>query len=222
MIDAKTRELFIYDDIGPSWAGMIGADAVKNWLAELGPGDINVRINSYGGSVDQALAMIEVLGRHDGQVSVSVDSIAASAASLFPVVFPSTAASHARIMIHDPWGVSIGNSSEMRKSADILDKYRDSILTIYSQGMSKKPDEISQMMSDETWFSAAEALDVGLVDQVTEMEKKVAPKSLAPDRFRNAPKDLMANKPALSPAAPLRVAAGLAILKRKIDAKRSI
>lgn len=219
MFKIETREVFIYDDIGPSWAGMIGADGMRDALAQLGPGNIELRINSYGGSVDEALGMIELLGRHDGDVSVTVDSIAASAASFFPAVFRSKAAKHARLMIHDPWGVAIGNAKELRKIADVLDKYRDSTAGIYATAMSKSMDEVRQLMEDETWYSADEALEAGLIDAVVETGGDIKPKALKPDRFKNAPKDLLGETP--KPVeTPLRIAASLAVLKRKIEARK--
>jgi len=222
MFNKDTRELFIYDDIGPSWAGMVGADSVRGAISELGNGPIQLRINSYGGSVDEALAMIEVLGRHDGNISVTIDSIAASAASLFPVVFDSVAAKHARVMIHDPWTLAFGNAGEMRKTADILDKYRDSILAVYQQGMTIESDEIKKMMSEETWFSAEEAAAVGLVGSVVDTGKKVDAKAIAAGRFRNTPSDLLQDKKVepVSAETPRRIAATLAIIQRKIAAKR--
>ena len=215
--DESTREVFLYNDIGPAWAGMFDSEMMKFALTKLGKGDVNLRVNSYGGSVDEALAMIEVLGRHDGGIKVSVDSIAASAASLFPVVFPSTAAKHARIMIHNPWGIALGNASEMRRVASVLDLYRDSLVTIYMQGMKKNEEEIKSLMDAETWYSAEGALAEGLVDEVTEPATKVAAKAAPQGRFKNVPQDLV--NPVATPSKPQFsnvTAAKLAILKHKL------
>lgn len=219
--DANTRELFIYDDIGPKWAGMIDAETVKYSLAQLGPGDIALRINSYGGAVDEALAMIEVLGRHNGNVSVTIDSIAASAASLFGAVFPATIASHARVMIHNPWGFGFGNAAEMRKLAGVLDLYGESLITVYARNMKHSPEEIKALMDAETWFSAAQAVEAGLADSVTEPEKKVEAKALAAGRFVHPPSDLLAQPAQKEPVAvpKARIAASLAIAARKLKRK---
>lgn len=215
------REIMIYDDIGPDWAGMVSAMKIKRELEALGPGDVSLRINSYGGSVDEALAMIEILGRHSGKVTVTVDSIAASAASLFPVVFESTAASHARIMIHDPWTFAFGNAAVMRKTADVLDTYRDSILTIYKQGMKYEEEEIKKMLNDETWFTAQQALDAGLIGGITEPKEKVAAKAAPLNRFRHVPGDLPTSvESKATELTPNRIAASLAILRRKLEARK--
>ncbi len=220
MFKLETREIFIYDDIGPSWAGMVSADGMREALSSLGDGDVNVRINSYGGSVDEALGMIELLSRHNGTIKVTVDSIAASAASFFPAVFESSAAKHSRLMIHDPWGFAMGNANEMRKIAEILDKYRDSTAGLYASAMGKSMDEVRQLMADETWYSADEAFEAGLVDSVTDTGSKVQPKSLKADRFKNAPKDLIGDTAKKPVDQSIMVAATLAVLKRKIQSRK--
>lgn len=191
--DIDSRELFIYDDIGPAWAGMVSAEGVRASLKALGAGPVTVRVNSYGGSVDEALAMLENLDRHNGEITVTVDSIAASAASLFPVAFQSSAASHSRVMIHHPWTIVAGNANQLRKEADVLDKYGDSIASVYMAAFNGEPDELRQMLDDETWMSAAEAVEFGFVGSVTEPSSKVEAKRVAKDRFRNTPADLISS-----------------------------
>lgn len=189
--DSDSRELYIYDDIGPKWAGMVSAEGVRESLKALGPGPVTVRVNSYGGSVDQALAMLEQLDRHNGEITVTVDSIAASAASLFPAMFPSTAASHSRVMIHHPWTIVAGNANQLRKEADVLDKYGDSIASVYMAAFTGDSDTLRQMLDDETWMSAAEAVEYGFVGSVTEPEKKVSAKRVPKGRFSKTPSDLI-------------------------------
>jgi len=191
MFDVTTREIFLYDDIGPAYMGMFGTETMMEGMQTFGNGPINLRINSYGGSVDEALAMIEMLSRHDGEVHVSVDSIAASAASLFAAYFPSSAAPHARIMIHNPWGCAMGDSEEFRKQADILDIYRDSLVSIYEEAMGIGREAIIDMLDAETWFTAKDALQAGLVDSVG--GKDADPKPVPQDRFKNVPQDLVAS-----------------------------
>ncbi len=190
MFDISTREVFIYDDIGPAWAGMFGTETLREGLSAMGPGDINLRINSYGGSVDEALAMIEMLSRHDGAVTVTVDSIAASAASLFAAYFPSSAAPHARIMIHNPWGAAMGDAEEFRKQADILDMYRDSLITIYEDAMELDREAIVSLLDAETWYTAQSALQANLVDSVGGASV-TEPAPMPANRFKNAPMDLV-------------------------------
>jgi ATP-dependent protease ClpP protease subunit len=196
-INDKTREMFVYGQIGPADWGFIGADSIVEALGMLGDGPISVRVNSPGGSVDEAVAAVENLRRHSGEVTVSVDALAASAATLFLVSgFKVTAAPRAMVMIHQPHTIAIGDSAAMRKTADILDKYSETLVDAYAAKMDASREEILAMVASETWFTAKEALAIGLVDEVVDI--KDAPKAMASaSMFRNAPQELFdAAKPA--------------------------
>ena len=199
-VNEKTRELFVYGQIGPAEWGFIGGDSIVDALAMLGDGPVNVRLNSPGGSVDEAVAAVENLRRHSGEVTVSVDALAASAATLLLVSgFKTTAAPRAMVMIHEPHTIAIGDAASMRKTADILEKYRDSLVDAYAQKMDATRDEILSMVADETWFTAKEALAIGLVDSISEVSE--APKALAsPGMFRHPPQELF---DAARPATPV-------------------
>ncbi len=189
MFDVTTREIFMYEDIGPDDLGMFGPERLQEGLRTLGKGDINLRVNSYGGSVDCALAMVEMLSRHDGAVNVTVDSIAASAASLFPAYFPSTIAPHARVMIHLPWCVACGSANDLRAEADVLDIYGESLIEIYTEATGKERDEVYSLLEAETWVGAKAAVEMGLADSVG--GRDVDPKPVPANRFKNVPQDLV-------------------------------
>lgn len=196
-VNEKTREMFVYGQIGPADWGFIGADSIVEGLGMLGDGPISVRVNSPGGSVDEAVAAVENLRRHSGEVTVSVDALAASAATLFLVSgFKVTAAPRAMVMIHQPHTIAIGDASAMRKTADILDKYSETLVDAYAAKMDASRDEILAMVAEETWFTAKEALAIGLVDEVVDI--KDAPKAMASaSMFRHPPQELFdASKPA--------------------------
>jgi ATP-dependent Clp protease protease subunit len=196
-VNEKTREMFVYGQIGPADWGFIGADSIVEGLGMLGDGPISVRVNSPGGSVDEAVAAVENLRRHGGEVTVSVDALAASAATLFLVSgFKVTAAPRAMVMIHQPHTIAIGDASAMRKTADILDKYSETLVDAYAAKMDASRDEILAMVAEETWFTAKEALAIGLVDEVVDI--KDAPKAMASaSMFRHPPQELFdASKPA--------------------------
>jgi ATP-dependent Clp protease protease subunit len=154
-VNEKTREMFVYGQIGPADWGFIGADSIVEGLGMLGDGPISVRVNSPGGSVDEAVAAVENLRRHGGEVTVSVDALAASAATLFLVSgFKVTAAPRAMVMIHQPHTIAIGDAASMRKTADILDKYSETLVDAYAAKMDASRDEILAMVAEETWFTA--------------------------------------------------------------------
>ena len=181
-------EVLIYDEIGA-----YGVSA-KGFLAELGalPDDaaIDLRLNSPGGSVFDAVAIHNALSRHSGPVTVWIDGIAASAASYVAmagdaIVMPE----NAFLMIHDPSGMVIGTAADMREMAGTLDKIAGSMVRGYAGRSGKTEDEIAVLMAAETWFDAAEALEAGLATQLAEPVRIAASFDIA--RFRNAPPELV-------------------------------
>lgn len=156
------NKLDIYGDIGESfWADSVSAGDVKSQLDGMS-GDLTVRINSGGGSVFDGFAIYNLLDQYEGAVHVKVDALAASAASVIAMAGDTIEmADNALMMVHDPWTVAVGNSADMVKTADLLDKIRDSIVTTYQSKSNLDKADIEAMMRDETWFSADEAIEKG-------------------------------------------------------------
>ena len=188
-IRARTSgtEVLIYDEIGA-----YGVTA-KGFLAELGalPDDavIDLRLNSPGGSVFDAVAIYNALKRHPGEITVWIDGIAASAASYIAmagdtIVMPE----NAFLMIHDPSGLVMGTADDMRATAEALDKVKGSLIQGYAGKSGKTDDDIATLMADETWLDAQDALDLGFIDRIAEPVKLAASFDVA--RFRNAPPEL--------------------------------
>ena len=188
--DKATGELFIYDDIGPSWMGMIGADDVVFALRGYS-GRVTVRINSPGGSVDEAVAIYNALDRHSGGVDVAIDSLAASAASYIAMVGEKiTIADGAAVMIHSPWTMAMGNSAELRKTADILDQYESRISGAYQKRLKVDDDAMKLMLAEESWFNASQAVESGLADSLGNYA--VEPVAVASGRFMKTPDRFLA------------------------------
>ena len=205
---ASGTEVLIYDEIGA-----YGVSA-KGFLAELGalPDDaaIDLRLNSPGGSVFDAVAIYNALKRHPGEITVWIDGIAASAASYIAmagdtIVMPE----NAFLMIHDPSGLVMGTADDMRSTAEALDKVKGGLIQGYATKSGKPDDEIATLMAAETWLDATEALDFGFIDRIAEPVKLVASFDVA--RFRNAPPEVVeaASEPD-EPAAPEPQAEGVA------------
>ena len=170
--NTQTKEVFLYDYIGPQWFGMIDAGAVQEALDAI-PGRATVRINSGGGGVDEGIAIYEMLRRHPGGVDVIVDSSAYSIASVIMLAGETLKmAKGAAAMVHSPWlMMASGNAKELRKLADTLDIHEERIVAIYEdaykkRGKEKSRDEIKAIMEAETWYSAEAALDAGLIDAI--------------------------------------------------------
>ncbi|WHP18829.1 head maturation protease, ClpP-related [Cellulomonas sp. ES6] len=126
---------------------------------------IILRVNSPGGEVTEAVAILNMLRAHKASVTAVVDGLAASAASVITagcdeaVMSPGT-----QMMIHSPSTIVWGNAAEMRKAADTLDSFEAAITEIYTGKAGAK--DWAALLAEETWLTAAEAVDLGLADRV--------------------------------------------------------
>ena len=180
----QTPELFIYDDIDDWWG--VSAQSVVDQIRAMDAPEINVRINCRGGMVFEGIAIYNALRLHKANVHVSIEGLAASIASVIAMAGDSvTIAENAMMMIHNPYGWATGDAESMRKTAEVMDKIADSIAVSYTARTGKSIDELKALMDAETWFTAQEALDMGLVDQIDEPVKAAACFDLS--RFTNAP-----------------------------------
>jgi ATP-dependent Clp endopeptidase proteolytic subunit ClpP len=193
---AGGAEIVIYDEIG---AFGIPAKAFLDELKALGPvSELMVRINSPGGSVFDGVAIYNALKRHNAAITVWVDGIAASIASMIAmagdeVVMPE----NAMLMLHDPSGLVMGTASDMRIMAEALDRMKAGMVAAYRNKSGRDDAEIEALMQAETWLSAQEAVALGLADRVEESVRMAAHFDLS--RFRNAPPQLVAMTPNPSP-----------------------
>ncbi len=171
LADADTADIFIYDQIGEDWWSGEGVAAKRfcQDVAALKARQINLHINSPGGSVFDGQAIYTTLRNHPAQVTTYIDGLAASIASVIALAGSRVVmASNALFMIHNPWGVTQGTSDDMRKYADVLDKVRDTIVGVYRDRSGMPDAEILAAMDAETWMSAEEALTFGFVDEVSQ------------------------------------------------------
>jgi len=181
-------EISIYDEIG---AYGISAKAFLTDLSKLpDKAPLTLRLNSPGGSVFDAVAIYNALQRHAGTVTVSIDGIAASAASYIAmagdeIIMPE----NAFLMIHDPSGMVMGTAADMRSMAEVLDKIGGSLLRGYAAKSGKAEDEIAKLMAKETWLDAGEALEMGFADTMVEPVKMAA--SFDVSRFQNTPPEVV-------------------------------
>lgn len=166
--DGGVATLYLYDPID-SWGGYWGVSA-KEFATALAllPADtteIRLHINSPGGEVWDAMAIVNQLSQHPAKVVAIVDGIAASAAS-----FIATAADElimgigAQLMIHDAWNIAIGNEADMLAMAARLSRDSDACAAIYAAKAGGTVDEWRAVMRGEAWYSADEAVAAGLAD----------------------------------------------------------
>lgn len=162
---SEEADVFIYDQI--AWFGVSADEFVKD-LNKITAKTINLRINSPGGNVFDGVAIYNALRRHAAKVVTHIDGMAASIASVIALAGDEIRmADGAFLMIHNPFAAAIGDSTELRRIADLLDKVAEaSILSAYQRktGVDKK--QLQQWMDDETWFNADEAKEHGFVDVI--------------------------------------------------------
>jgi ATP-dependent Clp endopeptidase proteolytic subunit ClpP len=168
----NAAEIYIYGDIGESWfSESVTASQFVRDLAAIDAERIAVRINSYGGSVTDGLAIYNALKRHSATIEVTIDGMAASIASLIAMAGSTvTMAENALLMIHAPWTGVVGNAVELREMADLLDKYAQSAATSYAKKTARPIEEMTALLTDgeDHWYSAAEALEAGFIDEITD------------------------------------------------------
>ena len=156
----------LYDEIGAFGAGS------KQFLSDIGKlsgQHIHLRINSPGGSVVEGTAIYNALRRHKGGVTVHIDALAASMASVIAMAgAPVLIADNALLMIHNPWTVSMGGSEDLRKEADLLDMLKVNLRNAYVRKTGLGETEIQDMMDKETWLDAVDAVALGFADAIEE------------------------------------------------------
>lgn len=146
------------------WGDEITPDAFRNDL-EAETGDVTVWLNSPGGNVFAAAQIYNMLRDHKGAITVKIDALAASAASVIAMAGDTVLMSPvSMLMIHDPSTIAMGNADDMQQAINTLNEVKASIVNAYHDKTGLSRNKISQLMSDETWLSARKAVDLGFAD----------------------------------------------------------
>lgn len=191
----NSADLILYGDIGDSWLDDVSSKNIANELKDLDVSTINLRINSGGGDVFAAIAISNLLKNHKANVIAHIDGLAASAATIITsacdkVIMPK----NALFMIHNPWTVVGGEAKDMIKTAEQLDKVKNSIINTYKSKTNLEIEEISKLMDEETWLDPYEAKEKGFIDEISDeenievIENKLIVNSIALDfsKFKNS------------------------------------
>lgn len=188
-----SAEILLYGEIGADLFGDgTTAAAFKRELDELGDvADITIRINSPGGSVFDAMTVYHLLREHRAQLHVSIDGLAASAASLIAMAGDLiTMQPGAMMMIHSPWQLVAGDARNLRDAAARLDKVAATMIEAYATRSGLTADKVRELMHVETWFDAAEAVEHGFADEIAGQDDDAALEIAAHfdfSRFTNLP-----------------------------------
>lgn len=168
----EVADVFIYGDIG-SWMDGLTANDFAREVVALDVGNLNVRLNSGGGSVFEGQAIYNTLSQHKARVTVTIDGVAASIASVIAMAGDEiriTEGSH--IMVHKPWSMAMGDADSMRKEAEVLDSLESGIIDIYAARTGKNTKQLTDWVSAETWFKGQAAVDAGFADSVIPAKRR--------------------------------------------------
>lgn len=165
----EPTEVWIYGTIGDPWGDGSGVSAATfaQELSALEVDRLKVRLNSPGGDVSEGVAIFNALEQHPASVEIVVEGQAASAASFIAMAGDKVVmAKSSRLMIHDAWGFCMGPASDMREAADMLDGFSNDIAALYVQKAGGTVEDWRALMAKDTWFSAEEAVEAGLADEI--------------------------------------------------------
>jgi len=190
--DSKLAEILIYDEIG-YWG--VTAKDFREDLKALGPVDqINLRLNSPGGSVIDGFAIFNTLKNHPANITTHIDGWAASMASIIAmagdeVVMPS----NAWMVIHKPWTLAVGDADDLRKNANILDAMEKDAINAYQLHAKDLSEEIiAGHLEEEKWMNGEDAVALGYADTLAGDLEIAASLSVEKGVFKNAPVEAMA------------------------------
>jgi ATP-dependent Clp protease protease subunit len=204
--------VYVYGVIGGYW-GDVSATAFAATLVGIKATTVHLHINSPGGDVFEARAMMSAIANHSATFIAHVDGLAASAASDLIMACDEIEISQGGfVMIHNAWTLAMGNKDDMRTTADLLEKVDEAIVDDYRKKTKKSAEQIREWMDQETWFTAEEARENGFVDRIVEVvPAEESEEAVAEDRwnlsaYEKAPAALKQvsrakPKPATDPAA---------------------
>lgn len=153
------------------------ADIFKDELYE-GKGNISVWINSPGGDMVTGAQIYNLIKDYKGKVTVKIDGLAASAASVIAMAGDEVLMSPvSQLMIHNPFSCAIGDSNEMKRAADMLSEVKESIINAYELKTHLSRAKIARMMDDESWMNAYKAVNLGFADGILFEDDKQKPEN---------------------------------------------
>ncbi|MGF3513801.1 MULTISPECIES: head maturation protease, ClpP-related [Bacillus amyloliquefaciens group] len=201
-VTETSADLYFYGDIVSSWWGAWDdtdqyPDAVKSFLDNAKGKDLNIYINSGGGSVFAGIAIYNMIKRHQGYKRVYVDGLAASISSIIALAGDETyIPRNAYYMVHKPWFAVAGNADDLRTHADVLDTVESGMMSIYMENAKEgvTEEQIRQMLTEETWLTGEEAsqyFNIRVSDEVA----AVACVSDMYKEFKHTPKALTIQQP---------------------------
>jgi ATP-dependent Clp protease protease subunit len=172
-ISSGATRIYVYDVIDAWWGA--SAAALNEAFKAAGGVDVHLHINSPGGDVFEARAMAQAVVNYSGQVAVHIDGLAASAATYLALSGNTLSMTEGgMLMVHESWTLAYGNKGELRKTADLLAQIDQTIVADYAKRTGKPVAEVTAWVEAETWFLAAQALELGFIDSIDPNTKREA------------------------------------------------
>ncbi|WP_158514120.1 head maturation protease, ClpP-related [Acidipropionibacterium acidipropionici] len=171
-VDKKSADLHLYGAIGQDfWGDGVDPTEFVQTVDGLDVDELNVFVNSPGGDAFGGIAMMNALRRQKAAVNVTVDGLAASAASYVAMGGDTlTMGRNSQMMIHDASGVCVGKAADMDKMSEMLSKVSDSVAAVYAEKAGGAVSDWRDVMRAETWYTADEAVEAGLADSVDDSQ----------------------------------------------------
>lgn len=168
--NGRALDVEIYGVIGDDLAGESTLKTIAKQLSDYaGAAEINVHINSDGGSAFDGLAIYNLLVAHRAAKTCVVEGVAASAASIVAMAGRVVMGRGSMMMVHNPWTIAVGDGDDLRHTAEMLDKVRDSLAIVYTKKTGRTLAEIKMLLKRETWMTAEEAKAAGFADEIEEV-----------------------------------------------------
>lgn len=163
-----SADLYFYGDIVSDWIDAWTSEdkypaTIKRFLNDAKGKDLNIYVNSAGGSVFAGMAIYNMLKRHTGHKKVIVDGLAASISSVIALAGDEIEIpSNAYFMIHKPWMSCQGDADDFKSRSEMLDKIEEGIVSVYEENLADgtSVDDIKNMMQEETWMTGKEASEI--------------------------------------------------------------
>lgn len=210
--------IYIYDIIDAYWG--VSASTVASVLATITAPKINLRINTPGGDVFEARAIMTLLTEHPATITAKIDGVAASAGSVIALAGDTVEiADGGFYMIHKGWTFMMGNADDLRVTAGLLDKVDGTLVADYAAKTGKTTDEILALMAAETWFTAEEAVAAGFADSImptTAAKTKANARAFNLSVYDRAPQALTEPEPEIDDSVRTRMLARLGLYERTV------
>tara|TARA_R100000544_G_scaffold37100_1_gene27138 strand:- start:7237 stop:8238 length:1002 start_codon:yes stop_codon:yes gene_type:complete len=187
---SKVVDVYIFDEIG---MGGVNAQGFIEEIKSFKDSPMNLHINCVGGDVFDGMAIYNIIKKRTATTTVYIEGIAASMGSVIALAADNVVmAENSLFMIHNAWGGAMGEAKEMKKTANLLDKISGEIADIYVKKTKLPYDKVKEMMDEETWLNAEEALELGFIDSISDAIKVAAKYDVS--KFRNITNEEVKNK----------------------------